>query len=75
MDQIPPKYLIFLYPQGPLDRLAQQDPLVVLVPPDLQGLKVLQDPLDQAVPLGQMVLMVMMGRLLGLAHQLHLQGQ
>jgi hypothetical protein len=73
VDQIPPKCLTFLYPQGPL---------VPPVPPVLQGqqdprvlpdLKVLQDPLDQAVPLGQTVLMVVMGLPPGLEHQLHLQ--
>lgn len=75
MDQIQPKCLTFLYPQGPLDPLVQQDLLVALVLPDPQGLKELQDRQAQPVPLGQMVLMVVMGRLPGLVHQLHLQDQ
>ena len=75
MDQIPLKCSLFLYPQGPLDPLVQQDLLVALVLPDLQGLKELQDLQAQPVPLGQMVLMVVMGRPPGLVHQLHLQDQ
>ena len=75
MVQILPKCLPFLYPQGPLDPLVPQAPPEAQAQLDLPALKVLQDLLDQAVPLGQMVLMVVMGRPPGLVHQLHLQDQ
>ena len=75
MVQLPPSYLSFLYQQGPLDPLVPQAPPEVQVQLDLPVLKVPQDPLDQAVPLGQMVLMVVMEQPPGLVHQRRLQDQ
>ena len=75
MVPIPPRCLNFLYPQGPLDPLVPQAPPEVQDQQGLPVLKALQDPLDQAVPLGQTVLMVVMEQPPGLVHQLQLRDQ